>query len=161
MATEGGCVALAIRALRDFNTQHLEFTMDPRSAPKRILQGQLRNELPHLLRNAWSPPPSFRLGKPGPEPPKPFALPSHHSFRLNKQERVAPPWPHLSQSAPEQAIRGGQHRTFSRAAISTELESERSILDCDGFVATPQKSKEPKQAQGHGRHGHHCLRGSQ
>jgi hypothetical protein len=79
-------------------------------------------------------------------------LPADDSFGLNEHQRTAPAAPDFRQSTPEQAIRRGQDRAFSRSLESTKLKSKRCILDSNRLLATAQKPNEPKQKQKHCRH---------
>src|SRR5438552_10663234 len=78
---------------------------------------------------------------------KAFALPSEHGFRSNDHQCITPTTPHLCQSTPEQAVRRGQDRAFSRSLESTKLKSKHCTLDSNRLLATAQKPKEPKQKQ--------------
>ena len=73
---------LANTGLADVDAQLVQFAVDARRAPKRIVAAHLANQVPRFLGDRR---PS-RLAVPhlpGPERPKPFAVPGNHRLRFH------------------------------------------------------------------------------
>src|ERR1035438_3412157 len=92
-------------------------------------------------------PTALRLGQPGPESAKPFALPPNHGVRFHVQQRATPATPNAGQTDPEQPIESRQNRSLALSRESRELQPEGGILHCNGPAAAQQEPNESKDGQ--------------
>jgi len=84
--------------------QLLDFAVDPRRSPRRILGGHALNEIPHFFSD--SRPATSRTGAPAPLEAKTGTMPAGYRFRFHDNENLAPVRPETPKPRPEQAVHG-------------------------------------------------------
>jgi len=100
-------------SFRDFEAEHLEFAMNARRTPSRILRDHAEYHLPQFFACG----PSSHAG-PAPRDPlpvqlEPCSMPTDNGFGLNNENRPLPARPDSAQEAPEELV--GQHRMSPRS----------------------------------------------
>src|SRR6516164_6331110 len=118
---------LANTGLADVDAELKPFAVDPRRAPKRILAAHLANQFPYFMGDRRS----SRLAAahlPGPDQPKPFAVPGNHRLRFHHDQGRPPAGPEPRQPGPEKSIRSGQLGSLHRAPQNVELMAKSEHL---------------------------------
>ena len=117
---------LGDRRLGDLEPELEEFTMDARSAPKRMFAAHPPNQLTDFLRHRRA------------------AALAVTNFPCPDQGRL-PANPELGQSCPEESICGGQLRSFDRALQDAELVAQSNDLKLKGRSGAEQHRKSREQ----------------
>jgi len=133
------CSALGLLGIRSKQrtSAWCHFAVNPRRAPQRILAAHLANQFPYF-KGDWR---SFRLAAahlPGPDHPKPFALPGNHRLRFHDGQPV--------QNCDNRAQRNRSARSASvvhRALQNVKLLAKSEHLNLKGAQGCRVES--PKQ----------------
>lgn len=93
---------------RDIETKQEKFTMNPRRAPSRILCDHSENDVPNFLCESF---PAGWLLRPGDQTPietEACSVPTDHSFRRDKDQRLPPAGPETMNNDPEEFVDAAQ-----------------------------------------------------
>jgi len=93
-------------AFRDVATQLEQLTVDASCCPRRVLRDPAENQVAHFPAQGSPPGGAASPRQPRPVQPKSNAMPAHHRFWGDQQERFPPPGPQLSE--PEHVVDGAQ-----------------------------------------------------
>ena len=93
-------------AFRDVATQLEQLTVDASCCPRRVLRDPAENQVAHFPAQGSPPGGAASPRQPRPVQPKSNAMPAHHRFWGDQQERFLPPGPQLSE--PEHVVDGAQ-----------------------------------------------------
>ena len=111
-------------SLRDDDSEHLQFPMDPWCPPKWVCSRHVENEATYLGCDGRSVATDcLPLRNTSPELAEALALPSHDRVRLHDKQSGSPPTPDFGQRTPEQTIEGGQFRFDALLLIGRKLKS--------------------------------------
>jgi hypothetical protein len=134
--------------LRKSDTEHLKFAMNPGCTPQRIGRDHLCDQSADFYGGAGATStPALRLGQPGPESPKPLALPAHNGICLDVQQGLAPVAPQTPKANPKYPVPGCQQRTLAFSLKGCELDSECCVLDGNGLMSAKEQSDESEYRQ--------------
>jgi len=91
-------------SLGDVEAEHLEFALNSRCAPSRILRNDLEDELTNFL--ACRPSAHADSGPRNPLPVQlePCTMPANDRIRLHQDQRLSPPGPEVTQHNPEKSV---------------------------------------------------------
>ena len=101
--------------LRELDSEFEDFSMNPRSSPKRIGFAHASDQLADVLgnrRSPGSPMPAF----PGPKESETFAMPCDDCFRFHEDKSGAPVGPDAQQPCPEKSVRWSKSGTVGNGA---------------------------------------------
>ena len=137
--------------------EHLEFPVNARRTPGRILARHLEDQLLELFRDRRSPDLlGFRFEPP--VPPERTTMPLHHGFWLHHQERSLPPRPHLPDCDPKPPIHPGQPRPSILSFQDGDLLPKDEVLQHQTATAAKEakhdsegESKEAEHERGYSR----------
>jgi hypothetical protein len=126
-------------SFRDAEPEFLEFTVDLRRSPVRVLIRKASDEYANLFCDLWST--SLRPGTPSPIETETGAVPTDNSLRLHDDEDIAPTRPTAAESRPEEAVPGIQRRPRSFTFEYGDLLPEGE--DLEGRVTpTPEEDSD-------------------
>ena len=110
--------------------QLLDFAVDPRRSPRRILGRDALNEIPHFFSD--SRPATRRTGTPAPVEAKTGTMPADYRFWFHDNENLAPVRPEAPKRGPEQSVEGTKRRTralsFENSDLLTKGENLQSRI---------------------------------
>ena len=90
---------------------------------------------------------------PGPEEAKPGAMPSYDGFRLDDGQRCAPVAPEAGEADPQEAVAGGQFRTFCGESLKhADLVAQGQILELQGSTRTQDRRQDSKECRKKNKH---------
>jgi hypothetical protein len=138
-------------SLGDIEAEHLQFAMNLRRAPNRILRDPAKDEFAHFLADT-----SSSHAEPMPRQPRPIQLesrpmPADDGLRLNEDQCPLPFRPEPLQDPPEQLVGYGESRLRVPAFQDAELLAQSEIFE--GQVPTEsnrtneQCEQEPQRAR--------------
>ena len=111
--------------LADIDAELEEFTVDARSAPKRILAAHPPNQFTDFLRHRWAAA-LAAADFPGPEQSESFAVPSYDGCRFDDAQIRAPFGPGSTKPSPQAPVESIQlrllHRTLQHAKLVAESD---------------------------------------
>ncbi len=116
------------RSLRDLEAEHLQFAVDARRTPARILGDHLEDQRAQLLARWPSPSWPALPRAPSPVPAKPGLMPADDGLRLNQNQRHFPTRPELLEQDPEHPVRSSHARSGSFGRKNDELLPQGQIL---------------------------------
>src|SRR3954453_6998152 len=132
---------LGYRGLAYVDAELEEFSMDARSAPERICQAQLADQLPNFERHLGPADSSWRF--PAPEHAKTSAMPAQNRLRLDDREGIQNMRRDPIQTDENQAIEGAQDRSLRRPSVQNiQLMAQSQVL-------CPKRSSRPEQPGEH------------
>jgi hypothetical protein len=138
--------------LRELDSEFEDFSMNPRSSPKRIGFAHAADQLADVLgnrRSPGSPVPAF----PGPKESETFAMPGDDCFRFHEDKSGAPVGPDVRQPRPEKSVRGSKSRTVRNGASEdVDLVTEGNYLDLEsgpGFHDRAERAEQSQENVGH------------
>ena len=97
-------------SLRDIKAKHLQFAMDARCAPGRVLGDHAEDEFAQFSAHISSTRGDTMSRDPFPVQHESGAMPSNDCVWLHKNQRALPFGPEATQCCPEQPVRGGEAR---------------------------------------------------
>src|SRR6478736_4464246 len=105
---------LGNRSLADIDAELEELSMDARSAPERICQAHLADQLPNFEGHLGPAGSSLRL--PAPEGAESSTMPADNGLRLDDRDRIQDGWCDPVQADEDQTIKIAEDRTLGRAS---------------------------------------------
>src|SRR5260370_29526479 len=126
--------------LADINAELEEFTVDARSAAKRILAAHPPNQFTDLLRHrraaAWA-----AANFPSPKQSKSFAVPRDDGFRFDDAQSRAPFGPGSTKPSPQAPVKSIQLRLLHRTLQHAKLASEGKELTRDCTLSSKNRRR--------------------
>ena len=139
-------------ALSDIDTKLEQLPVDAGCTPNRILPAHPADQISDLARNDGS----SRLAMPdlpGPEKAEASTMPDKDRLGLNDGQRRAPVAPDAGQTDPQQAVRWGQLRAFSRGALeNADLVAQSQVLQLQGRARTNDRGQSGKECRERNEH---------
>src|SRR3954451_19822018 len=132
---------LGYRGLAYVDAELEEFSMDARSAPERICQAHLADQLPNFERHLGPADSSSRF--PAPEHAKTSAMPAQNRLRLDDREGIQNTRRDPIQAYENQAIEAAQDRPLRRPSV------QYIQLMAQGQVLCPKRCSRPEQPDEH------------
>src|SRR3954451_4827713 len=132
---------LGYRGLGYVDAELEEFSMDARSAPERICQAHLADQLPNFERHLGPADSSSRF--PAPEHAKTSAMPAQNRLRLDDREGIQNTRRDPIQAYENQAIEAAQDRPLRRPSV------QYIQLMAQGQVLCPKRCSRPEQPDEH------------
>ena len=104
----------------------LNFAVDPRRSPRRVLDRHAFDEIPHFLVDPG--PPTSGSGTPAPVEAKTGTVPADDRFRFHDEENLAPAGPETPKSRPEQSVQGTELGAPAFSFEDSDLLAKREDL---------------------------------
>ena len=126
--------------------------MDAGCTPSGIVPAHLANQISDLARDDLS----SRLAAPhfpGPEETKAGAMPSYDGFRLDDGQRCAPVAPEAGETDPQEAVAGGQFRTFCGGSLKhADLVAQGQVFELQRGTRTQNRRQDGKERRKKNKH---------
>src|SRR5215831_14216405 len=127
-------------SLGNVEAQLEQLTVDARCAPRRVLGDHAENQLAHFPAQGFPSGGVSSPRQPRPVPAEARAMPTHHRFWGDEQERFLPPRPQLSESDPEHLVDRAQSPPRSFGMESQQLLTQCQILQHEILAGSDRKS---------------------
>ena len=117
-------------SFRHAESEFLQFAMDPRRAPIRVLRGHALDQSANLLGDPR--PATARVRAPAPVKTETSAVPADHGLGLHDDQCVPPARPEAAERAPEQPVERVQGQTrpfpFQNGDLLSESENLQGVV---------------------------------
>jgi hypothetical protein len=130
-------------------TQLQQFTMNPGSAPERVLAAHPANQIADFLRYrgpSWLSPPN----PPGPKEAKALPMPADHRRRWDEKDTGPPIVPQGAQPGPQESIGRGESGPFDRALQNTEWMAQGQDFQLQRRTAPERSGKRGEERRKEG-----------
>ena len=129
-------------------TQFLNFAVDPRRSPCRVLDGHALDEIPDFPVDPRSA--TTRTGTPTPVEAKTGTVPADYGFWFHDDENIAPAAPKTSKHRPEESVEGMERRPRAFSFEDGDLLAKGEHLKSDIGPAAEEDAN-------HGENGENAL----
>jgi hypothetical protein len=140
-------------SLRDIKTEHEEFAVDARCAPRWILNNHPEDQLPNLHRCLSSSNPHPNSGDQPPIRTKTRPVPADHRLRRDHDERLFPLRPKSTGGDPEKLVKAAEAGPRAASLQDEELLAEHEVLKYKIPTATEEADEHTESEEENVEHG--------